>query len=64
MILAAEALGLASCPMGGFDAERVARAFGLKAEEILVLLVAIGRPLPGGWPQKPRRPLSEILDLA
>ncbi len=64
LIFAAEALGLASCPMGGFDAEGVARAFGLQAEEIPVLLVAIGRPLPGGWPQKPRRPLSEILDFA
>jgi nitroreductase len=64
LIYAAEAMGLVSSPMAGFDAEAVAREFGLGANEIPVVLVAIGRPAPGNWPQKPRRPLCEVLQIA
>ena len=52
---AAEAMGLASGPMVGFDAGGVARAFGLMPVEVPVLLLAVGRAAPGNWPQKPRR---------
>ncbi|MGV6873457.1 nitroreductase family protein [Pseudochelatococcus sp. B33] len=61
---AAEALGLASGPMVGFDAEGVTRAFGLAPNEAPVLLVAVGRAAPGNWPQKPRRPVTEVLEIA
>ncbi len=61
---AAEAMGLAAGPMGGFDAEGVAREFGLAPGELPVMLVAVGRAAPGNWPQKPRRPLADVLQLA
>ena len=64
LIHAAEALGLVSGPMVGFDAEGVARAFGLAPDEVPVMLVAVGRAAPGNWPQKPRRPLAEVLEIA
>lgn len=64
LIHAAEALGLASGPMVGFDAEGVARSFGLSQSELPALLVAVGRAAPGNWPQKPRRPLAEVLELS
>jgi nitroreductase len=64
LIHAAAALGLASGPMAGFDAEGVARAFGLPENEVPVLLVAVGRAAPGNWPQKPRRPLTEVLEIS
>nr|WP_237170310.1 nitroreductase family protein [Pandoraea thiooxydans] len=64
LIHGAGALGFASCPMVGFDAEGVAHAFGLAANEIPVLLLPVGRAAPGNWPQKPRRPLSEVLQIA
>jgi nitroreductase len=64
LIHAAEAMGLATGPIGGFDAEGVAGAFGLHAHEIPVMLVAIGRAAPGNWPQKPRRPLHEVLQIS
>ena len=64
LIHAAEALGLASGPMVGFDAEGVVREFGLGPDEVPVMLVAVGRAAPGNWPQKPRRPLAEILEIA
>lgn len=64
LIYAAAALGLASGPMAGFDAEGVMHEFGLGPNEVPVMLVAIGRAAPGNWPQKPRRPLAEVLEIA
>lgn len=64
LIYAAEALGLASGPMVGFDAPGVAREFSLAADEVPVMLVTVGRAAPGNWPQKPRRPLSDVLVLS
>lgn len=64
LIYAAEAMGLASGPIGGFDAEGVAREFGLEPHEIPVMLVAVGRAASGNWPQKPRRPLHEVLQIS
>ncbi|WP_199258714.1 nitroreductase family protein [Paracoccus binzhouensis] len=61
LIFAAQAHGLASCPMVGFDAERLAREFVLAADEIPVLLVAVGHAAEGNRPQKPRLPVAQIL---
>ncbi|MEX8191245.1 nitroreductase family protein [Comamonas guangdongensis] len=61
---AAQALGLASCAMTGFDAEGVAGSFGLAREELPVMLVTVGRAAAGNWPQKPRRPLEQVLEFA
>lgn len=61
---AAAAMGWASGPMIGFDAEGVARGFSLARREVPVMLVAVGRAAPGNWPQKPRRPLAEILRIS
>ena len=64
LIYAAAALGLASAPMVGFDADGVAREFGLVRDEVPVMLLAVGRAAAGNWPQKPRRPLTEVLQIA
>ncbi|MBS3651744.1 nitroreductase family protein [Pseudaminobacter sp. 19-2017] len=64
LIYAAEARGLVSGPMLGFDAEGVVREFALAGNEVPVMLVAVGRAAPGNWPQKPRRPLAEVLEIA
>jgi len=63
IIYAARSLGWGSTPMIGFDDEAVHREFGLGAEEVPVLLLAIGPERPGNWPQKPRRPVADVLDL-
>ncbi len=64
MILAAEGMGLSSCAMTGFDAQAVHAAFGLGADEVPVMLVAVGHAAKGNWPQKPRRPLDDVLRYA
>jgi nitroreductase len=63
MIYAARSLGLGSTPMIGFDAEAVHREFGLAEHEVPVMLLSVGRERPGNWAQKPRRPVTEVLDL-
>jgi nitroreductase len=63
MIYAARSLGLGSTPMIGFDADAVHRDFGLAADEMPVMLLSIGAERPGNWPQKPRRPLTDVLDF-
>ena len=64
LMYAAEAMGLASGPMIGFDAAAVAREFELDLNEVPALLLPLGRAMPGNWPQKPRRPLSEVLEIS
>lgn len=63
MIYAARSLGLGSTPMIGFDAEAVAREFGLAEDEVPVMLLSVGAERPGNWPQKPRRPVADVLDF-
>ena len=63
MIYAARSLGLGSTPMIGFDAEAVAREFALAEDEVPVLLLSVGAERAGNWPQKPRRPVADVLDL-
>lgn len=60
LLYAAEVHGFGSCPMIGFDAVAVASEFSLLPDEIPVLLVAIGRAATNNWPQKSRRPLTEV----
>lgn len=63
MIYVANSWGLGSTPMIGFDAEAVHREFGLAEDEVPVMLLSVGQERPGNWPQKPRRPVADVLDL-
>ena len=64
LIFAAEAMGLVSGPMAGFDVNGVTREFSLARDEIPVMLLPVGRAAQGNWPQKPRRPLDEVMQIA
>jgi nitroreductase len=59
---AAQAHGLASCAMTGFDPVALTRTFDLEAEDLPVLLVAVGGVRPGDR-AKPRRPVADLLAL-
>ena len=63
LILAAEGLGLTSGAMIGFDMASLAREFNLMSHEIPAIVVTVGYPASGNWPQKPRRPLSDVLQF-
>jgi nitroreductase len=64
IIYAARSLGLGSTPMIGFDAEAVAAKFGLREDEVPVMLLSVGPERPGNWPQKPRLPVADVLHFA
>ena len=61
LMLAAQEMDLGSCAMSGFDAAQVAKEFGLASTELPVLIVVVGHPEPGNWPQKPGKPVEEVL---
>jgi nitroreductase len=63
LISAAQAYNLSSSAMIGFDPDAVAREFELAADEVPVMLLAVGFAAENNWPQKPRRPLSQVLTL-
>lgn len=63
LILTAKSLGLGSTPMIGFDPDGVSREFGLAENEVPALLLAVGYATDENWPQKPRRPMSEVFNL-
>lgn len=63
LMLAAEGKGLVSGPMIGFDPAGVAKEANLAENEIPVILISVGKPAPGNWPRKPRRPLTEQLEI-
>jgi nitroreductase len=64
LIHAAQAMGLGTTPMIGFDPVGVSREFSLSDNEVPALLVAVGYPTEANWPQKPRRPISDVLAFA
>lgn len=61
LMLAAQGMNLGSCPMIGFDAQKVGEAFGLSTNELPLLIVTVGYPDIVDLPQKIRRPVSEVL---
>ena len=63
LMLAAEARGLASGALIGFDPERVRREFAVPAGCIPVMLLAVGRPLETDAVRKPRLDVDTILSF-
>ena len=65
LMIAAEVLGLNSCPMEGFDGQRLARYLGLsqKCDEV-VMVIAIGKRLPSHTAQPQwRRPIEATVTV-
>lgn len=61
LMLAAEAKGLVSGAMIGFDPEGVKREFNISDRYVPVMLIAVGYEAPGNWPRKPRLSVDEVL---
>lgn len=61
LMLAAQAQGLATGPMIGFDPEALAKEFALSAEEIPAIMITLGYPAEtAAAQQKPRVPAAQI----
>lgn len=61
LMLAAEAKGLVSGPMIGFDPEGVKREFGISDRYLPVMLIAVGYAAEGNHPRKPRLGVDKVL---
>jgi nitroreductase len=61
LMIAAEAKGLVSGPMIGFDPEGVTREFNISDRYVPVMLLTVGYAAPGNLPRKPRLGVDEVL---
>lgn len=60
-MLAAEAAGLNTLPMEGFDTARVRHVLGMPRSWEPMLVVCLGRAVPGSQPPKTRLPLEKVI---
>ena len=61
MMLAAQELGYQSCPMIGFDIEKVAELIKLPDDHVMGPMVAIGKGTKDPWPKPGQLPLEEVI---
>ncbi len=60
MMLAAKGMGYDSCPMIGFDIDKVAELVNLPDDHVLGPMVAIGRGTKQAWPKPGQLTLPEV----
>ncbi len=61
LMLAAKAMGYDSCPMIGFDIEKVAELINLPDDHVMGPMVAIGRGTKDAWPKPGQLSLGEVV---
>ncbi len=61
LMLAAKAMGYDSCPMIGFEIDKVAELIGLPGDHVMGPMVAIGKGIKSPWPKPGQLPLSEVV---
>lgn len=61
LMIAAQAKGLATGPMIGFDPKGVKREFNIADRYVPVMLLTVGYPASGNWPRKPRLGVEDVL---
>jgi len=61
LMLAAQSMGYNSCPMDGFDFEKVADLINLPEDHIVTMFVAIGKGTKEPWPRPGQLQLDEVV---
>ncbi|MDX2505095.1 MAG: nitroreductase family protein [Gammaproteobacteria bacterium] len=61
LILAAKSLGYDSCPMDGFDFDKVGELINLPEDHVITMFVAIGKGTKEPWPRPGQLSLDEIV---
>jgi len=61
LMLAAQEMGYASCPMVGFDFERVGKIINLPADHVIAMFVAIGKGTKDAWARSGRLTMGETV---
>ena len=61
LMLTAKAMGYDSCPMIGFDIDKVAQLINLPEDYVMGPMVAIGKKVKEPWPKPGQLPLSDLV---
>lgn len=61
IMLAAKSLGYDSCPMDGFDFEKVAELIQLPDDHVIAMFVAIGKGTKEPWPRPGQLSLDDVV---
>ena len=61
IMLAAKSLGYDSCPMDGFDYEKVAQLIRLPDDHVIAMFVAIGKGTKQPWPRPGQLDLADVV---
>ena len=61
LMLAARSMGYESCPMIGFDIDKVAELINLPDDHVMGPMVAIGKGTKGAWPKPGQLALEEVV---
>ncbi len=61
IMLAAKAMGYDSCPMIGFEPDKVAELINLPDDHMVGMLIAVGRGTKPAWPKPGQLPLEEVV---
>ena len=61
LMLAAKSMGYDSCPMDGFDFDKVAELIQLPDDHVIAMFVAIGKGTKEAWPRPGQLALEEVV---
>jgi len=61
LMLAAKSMGYDSCPMDGFDFDKVAELIKLPDDHVIAMFVAIGKGTKDAWPRPGQLALDEVV---
>ncbi len=61
LMLAAKSMGYDSCPMDGFDFEKVAELIKLPDDHVITMFVAVGKGTKEPWPRPGQLNLDEVV---
>jgi len=61
LMLAAKSMGYDSCPMDGFDFDKVAGLIHLPEDHVIAMFVAIGKGTKEAWPRPGQLGLDEVV---
>lgn len=61
IMLSAKAMGYDSCPMIGFDPQKVAELINLPDDHVIGLFVVVGKAIKPAWSKPGQLPLDEVI---
>lgn len=61
LMLAAKSMGYDSCPMDGFDFDKVAELIRLPSDHLIAMFVAIGKGTKEAWPRPGQLDLDDVV---